>query len=371
MTAWYDLRNKENNPLKDIADNNEFCVVDHYMKSAELLFTKAMPLIVFTESKYEAKMWELRPLALHPLTRIIVKDYDDLNNWTHFAKWEENHRNKPIWNLHAEKFTALYKFVVNQKTEFVREAIMINPFSTEKFAWMDLRLHSCYDMSVYETNRIFAGMKKDRVLIPQMAYTSSDDVEDRDGYYSLTRGKMAAGFFGGYAEPLRKFCELCRAEFMESVRLGYAPTDEMIYAYVVAKNMNLFMPYFCDYREVLKNIKYVTAAVSLAYNYLSQSFLKGTHFQTTAAAEAIRLGWLNKCFTLGANEIYQTWYYNYVANYWLGNREHCKHILNELYEIACADTSVQSYISSVFDFFRQMISYIGDDALVAKFDRFK
>ena len=370
VAAWYDVRTKENNVLNGDKDQRFFCTSEHYFKSAELFFSKPFPMIIFTEPKWEAKVWEARPEQLHAITRVIVKDYEELNYYCHYKKFEENHNNNPIWNLKLEKFTPLFKFMINQKTEFVKEAIMMNPFSTEMFAWMDMRLHCVYNMSMLETNRVFATIPKDRVILEQMAYVRSDEVDDRRDFYSVTRGKVAAGLFAGHAAALLKFCNLCRDEFLNSITAGFAPTDEMIYSYVIAKNSGLFAPYFGDYGEVLKNMLYVRENSYLALNFLHASFSKGTHYMTIRAADALRMGYFNKEIHLSGKDIHDIWYYDYVANYWLGNLENSKQLLRELYDIACVNTETASHIRSVFDFFKHMISYVNDADLVNKFDKF-
>lgn len=371
VTAWYDVRTKEENPKALEKDFSQFCSPEHYFTSAKPLFEKPFPMIIFTEPAWEAKIWEARPKILHPLTRVIVRDYEELSYYSHYEKFKKNHSSKPIWNLQPTKFTPLFKFIINQKTQFVKDAVQMNPFSTEMFAWMDLRLHCVYNMSVQETSQVFASLPKDRVLLEQMAYSKIEEVDDREEFYCVTRGKVAAGFFAGYAEPLIKFAKLCAQEFIETTELGFAITDEMLWARIIGLHPNLFVPYFGDYGDCLRNIRYVRSNTHLAINFLLTSFQKGTHYYTHKAAEALRLGYFNKTVSLSAKETHDVWYYNYVACYWLGNHSHCKVILKEFYEILNERKDVAGYLKSVFDFFKYMIGYINDPELVNSFDKFK
>ena len=91
VAAWYDVRTKENNPHNGDTENKFFCTSEHYFKSAELFFNKPFPMVIFTEPKWEAKVWEARPAHLHGITRVVVKDYEELNYWCHYKKFEENH----------------------------------------------------------------------------------------------------------------------------------------------------------------------------------------------------------------------------------------------------------------------------------------
>jgi len=371
ITAWYDVREKEENELKNDQEMRHFCTTSHYFSSAKKLFNKAFPLVIFTEPKYEEMIWNSRPKDLHPLTRVIVRDYSELSQYCLFKKYEENHKTNVIYNLDVKKFTSLYKFLVIQKPDFVKQVAMMNPFNSSKFAWMDMRLHCVYDMSVEETNKSFISMHRDRVKMLQMDYTHPEEVENRKNFYEFTRGKIAAGFFGGYRECLIKFANLCKNELEYCVDNGFAPSDEMLFSYIVGKNPDLFDPYFGDYCSVLKNQLYSRERHYLAHNFLAVSFSKGNHFYTAKASDSIRIAYLKNELDLSGKDIHDTWYYGYVANYWLNNKEKCIILIEELYEIACIKKDLESHIRSVFEPFKHMISYIGNESLVNKFDKFK
>ena len=75
VTAWYDVREKENHPLKEDTTNQFFCSMDWYFDSAKLLFNKAFPMVIFTEPRFRDKILEARPPELHSMTRFIFKDH--------------------------------------------------------------------------------------------------------------------------------------------------------------------------------------------------------------------------------------------------------------------------------------------------------
>ena len=370
VTAWYDVREKENHPLKTQKTNDYFCTMDWYFESAKQLFNKPFPMVIFTETRFKDLILSARPPMFHSMTRFIFKDYEELAYYTHFKKYEENHNTHRIVNLTQEKFTALYKFIVNQKVNFVKEVIQMNPFSTEKFGWMDMRLHCVYDMPVEETDKVFSLIHPDRVKLMQMAFTHKDEIHGRPNFYMGTRGKVAAGFFAGRAEPLLKFCNLCQEEFMNTLNENLAPTDEMIYSYVIAHNYELFDPYTGDYHQCLKNLIRTTDSDYLALGFLQSSYDVGNNFYTWKTADSLRAGYLQQNINLSAENVYKVWYFNYVANYWLQRHDYCKFILRELHDIACKREDVGSHIRGVRDFFIPMISYIGDDSIVKLFDNF-
>jgi len=84
ITAWYDVREKENHELKDDTTNRFFCSPHWYFDSAKQLFEKPFPMVIFTEPKYKDKILEARPQHLHAITRFIYRDYDELAFYTYF-----------------------------------------------------------------------------------------------------------------------------------------------------------------------------------------------------------------------------------------------------------------------------------------------
>jgi len=371
VTAWYDVREKENHPQKDDTSNQFFCSPQWYFDSAKLLFEKPFPMVIFTEPKYKAQILEARPHNLHNITRFIYRDYEELANFTYFKSYEENHQKNKIQNVTQEKFTALYKFIVNQKVNFVKDTIMMNPFQTEKFAWMDMRLHCVYDMSLEETTQVMKNIQEDKVKLMQMSFTAPQEIYGRHDFYSWTRGKVAAGFFGGAREPLLKFIDLCQKELIQSIKEEMAPTDEMIYSYVIAHNSNLFDPYIGDYGFCLKNLLRTRGSTHLVFPFLQKSFDKGLHVYTQTICNSLRSAYKASELQLSAEDVHKTWYYNYVAHFWLQKRDECYVILNEYYEIAKEREDVRNHIKNSLDFLQSMIQYMGDENLTNKFNEFR
>lgn len=364
VTAWYDVREKENHPEKDKKHNGIFSTIDDYFESAKLLFDKAFPMVIFTEPRFKDAILAARPVEYHSQTRFIFRDFEELDYYHLFSKYEENHHKNRVHNLTQEKFTALYKFIVNHKVCFVKDAIAMNPFQTAKFAWMDMRLHSVYDMSVEETTEVMKNIPEDRVKLMQMTTTTPGDIHGRHDFYSWTRGKCAAGFFGGSREPMLKFCELCEKEFVLAVSEEMAPTDEMIYSYVIAYNPGLFEPYVGEYCDCLRNLQNARGSHHLVFPFLQKSFDSGNHEYTIAVSRGLRRAFLAGEIELSAENIHKSWYYGYVAHFWRQHRDTCRDLINEYFDIASRRTDVAEYIRGMNGFLRDMIGYMGEPVLI-------
>jgi hypothetical protein len=369
VTALYNIRKRENNALKDVSNNGEFVLFDDYLQGAIPFFNKEFPLIVFCEPEDELKIWELRPVHLHEKTRVIPRSYESLPYYCHFEQFEKNHTIKPVKNLHVEKFTALYKFIIQMKTIFVKEAIAMNPFSTDMFGWMDIRLHDIYDMPNSEFEDVLKQIHPERVLITQSTYTTKEDVQNRDDFYNWTRGKICAGLFVGKKNPVLEFCRLCEAEFLQCIKDEYCPTDEMIYAFVVGNRPELFEPHVCDYCDVLRNLVYHRNSIHLASAFLHKSFQMGNHYYTNKVAESVRVGYLkNEIREISDHDMYCIWYYNYVACFWMRKYERCGELLWEYYSLLVQKENLRNHLRNFYGFFKEMISYLGNSEIIQKYD---
>lgn len=365
IMAWYNVREKEQNPLKDIRHNNEFVIADDYIHQSRIFIEKEFPLIIFVEPKYVDTFWKIRPTHLHSITRVIAKDYEELYGYNAlFSRFSQNFETNAVQNLHKEKFTPLYNFVVNQKVEFVREAIQWNPFNSEKFGWMDLRL---YDMSIGEIDQIFEHFPEDRVIITQSWYTDPHEVTNRYNWFQLTRGRVCAGFFAGFKNSLLKFGELCRHELKNAIDIGSAPTDEMIYAVVVAENLNLFEPHMGDYPDVLHNIIYNRANAFYTVNYLHWAFKNNHFYYVHRICENLRKAYFHSTIGYSCLDLHNVWYYNLVACRKIDKHSYCCELLEEYLKILLENENQKQFFCNIWNDFK-LIFVEGDHELLVKYE---
>lgn len=318
VTAWYDVRTKENHPLKDKTTDDYFCTTDTYFEKAAPFFQKPFPMVIYTEPRFRERILAARPIELHEKTRFIFKDYDELHLYDQFAIFEENHHKNPVINLDVQKFTPLYKFLVNQKTNFVKEVVEMNPFQTTSFAWMDLRLHTVYDASVEETTEVINDIEPNRVKLMFMSDLPIWHIQGRHDFYSWTRGKVAAGFFAGRREPLLRFAKLCEDEFMEAIREHMSPSDEMIYSFVTAHNLNLFDPYIGEYCDCLRNQLKLKNSSHLAIPFFRACVERGNTFFIARLAHQFRIGHLEKHIYMCPEHQHYIWFHGCIAQFQLG-----------------------------------------------------
>ena len=339
VTAWYDVRTKEDHPMKDKTTDDFFCTTATYFEKAAPFFQKPFPMVIFTEARFRESILAARPLEFHDKTLIIVKEYEELDLFDQLPTFTENHNTNPVINLDVQKFTPLYKLLVNHKTNFVREVIETNPFQTTSFAWMDLRLHSVYNASVEETTEVINNIDPNRVKLMFMCDLPLWHINGRHDFYSWTRGKVAAGFFAGRREPLLRFAKLCQEELMEAIREHMSPSDEMIYSFVTAHHLDLFDPYVGEYCDCLRNQLILKNSLHLAIPFFRTSVERGNTFFVARLADQLRVGQLENHIGMCPGDKQFVWFHGCVAHFQLGNREFSKYL--EEYRGFNTDTEIE------------------------------
>lgn len=364
VTAWYDVREKENHPLKNNDNNGFFCTISEYFDKNKLFLNKPFPMVIYTEPRFEAMIKEARPIEFHSMTRFIFKDYDELPFYRYFKQFEENHTQNPVINLDINKFTPLYKFIVNQKTNFVKEVAEMNPFNTSRFAWMDLRLHAVYDLSPEETATAISSIQSNKVRMMFMSYLPTYHICGRYDFYSWTRGKVAAGFFAGEAAPIIEFARLCQKELISAIEENMSPSDEMVYSYVAANNTHLFEPYVGEYIDCLRNMPMARRSNYLIIPFFDASVEVQNHPYVADLFENIRSGYINHQIELPEQDIIKIWYYACVANYALNRPDKCYQILHEFIGLhAQTPIPIQTHSN-----FRELSAALGHIDLVVSMD---
>ena len=229
----------------------------------------------------------------------------------------------------ASNTVALGKLIY---TNFVKEAIELNPFQSTQFAWMDMRLHCVYDMQIEETNQVMSELPENQVRLMQMSFT--DPVHNRRDFYRWTRGKVAAGFFAGNKEPLLRFCILCQQELVTAIEHETAPTDEMIYSFIASHYPELFDLYVGEYSDCLRNQLCIRKSLHLVYPFLETVHNRAMYSYTIALSKRIRKGVQRGELHLNPDEIHKAYTFEFFALIHTKQPSTAATVINEYMDIA-------------------------------------
>lgn len=149
-------------------------------------------MVIYTSPDMTPMFDKLRSHASN-ITRIIpMKLNETLMSKYGIQFWEDQHEKDPEKKIHPHYY--LY-WIWNEKLEFLRRTIELNPFNSDFFAWVDsgyLREQSYNNKLML--SQIPAELKQDQILGLDVSGISSD--------------YMGAGFVGGYKPGILSFHEI-------------------------------------------------------------------------------------------------------------------------------------------------------------------
>lgn len=221
-----------------------------YLRNGKLFLQSTTPKIVFLDDAMFSQIQEsdydpaTTKLVLYGKENMYFMNYlDQLTNYTP----PENH----------EKNTKEFLLVMWNKTEYMREAILLNPFHTEHFVWVDFGIryvctHTTDEQFVHILNHFShpANCNHETVRIggiwePSRFFFTMNPLTQVLWYF-------AGGVFGGHATALKYFWaemrHVCDALVFEH---STGTWEVNLWYFIYQKFPRLFDIYPCDHNESL------------------------------------------------------------------------------------------------------------------------
>jgi hypothetical protein len=220
-----------------------------YLKNGKLLLKSTTPKIVFLD---DAMFSQITKHDYDPeTTKIVLYGRDQM----YFMKHVDNIQNIPATNNPA-KDTKEFLMVMWSKTEYMREAVLLNPFNTGHFVWVDFGIR--YVCKGSSDNEYI-----DKLNRLQQPITAPANKIRIGGIWNPIRNYninvmagvcwlFAGGVFGGSAGSLLMFSEEMRAACEELVTTHKCATWEVNVWYIIyIKHPELFDIYPASHDETL------------------------------------------------------------------------------------------------------------------------
>jgi hypothetical protein len=225
--------------FSDINDNKS---VDKYYELGKLLLLSDTPKIIFVD----IVMYNMIEEYENENTKIIIVDKSFIYMYDYIDKLSNFNLNTNNIN----KDTIEYMFIMCSKTEWLRQAILYNPFKTDHFIWLDFGLRHVFKCSDDEF-----VMK-----INNMKYKVYDDIRighiwDLNINYSFNIYKditwyFAGGVVGGGKDELLKFADKVKHQCIDIMTNQHTIMWEVNIWYIVYQyDIIKYNPYKCDHND--------------------------------------------------------------------------------------------------------------------------
>jgi hypothetical protein len=217
-----------------------------------LLLTIQCNIIIFTpaeqaESLTRLAMQNRKHLDANKNVKIIVKELEELEIVKRYPDiWEDQYRKDPTSNIRTKECYMIW----NSKLALVREAILLNPFGSDKFVWNDIG--SLRDVRFIQENYIslikyplYKNISRDKLDIVLI-----EDFKVPNQVIFKNEVHLSGAIFGGGRDAFLKFIDLFYQNFEMYLEKGYfIGCDQQILATCYKQHPELFNLIIPDYSE--------------------------------------------------------------------------------------------------------------------------
>jgi len=219
-------------------------------------------LVVFCDPGVEQSIWAMRPVHLHPRTRIIPCDFEKFPLTKYRAKIIEN-RSGPACRRDPRNTASYYLFCM-ARYAMVKHAIGMNPFGSTHFGWANICIERMGWQNLARLQEAL-GVQRDKFSTCFIDYVSKEFAENLPDYFGPgcqspacgARCSMCSGFFTGRADFMEQVCTMIETDFERCLRAGYGHADEQLMGRVYHQAPELFDWYIGDYAEMITNYAHV------------------------------------------------------------------------------------------------------------------
>jgi len=229
------------------ANNHPFHKNGKYLENGKLFLKSTTQKIVFLDNEM--------------FSNISESDYDPSNTRLVLYGRENMYYMKYLQRLtnyfpseHSEKNTKECLMTIWNKTEYIREAIEINPFNSDTYIWVDFGIRYICNATDQEFVEKINRLNKP-VLHNQLRLGGIWNIRNEHYCQDILRQVcwfFAGGVFGGRKAPLIIFADEMRKTCEELVSTNQTATWEVNLWYLIYKKYPfLFNTYPCDHNNTL------------------------------------------------------------------------------------------------------------------------
>jgi hypothetical protein len=231
--------------------------INDYINCGKRLLDAPINKIIF----FDEELIELLPeYCFNEKTKIVPIKKTDFYLYNHAEKIT----NFGLNSTFPEKDTLEYMFTMCHKTEYIKNAIELNPFQTSQFIWIDFGINHVFKSNSSADENFSNIISKlnnkiyENVRIASIWHPSIYDENFHGSYDYVYKNIMwffAGGVFGGEKTALLKFAELTKNMCLKVIEEKQTIMWEVnIWFLIFLENKDLFSLYSCDHNSsILEN----------------------------------------------------------------------------------------------------------------------
>jgi hypothetical protein len=220
-----------------------------YFDLGKLLIQCDVPKIIFLDE--EMHQYVVENMGENILSNENTRIYKINKKDSYLYAFEKYLTNFQVNTDNLNKDTVEFMFTMCNKTEWIKEAILLNDFNTSNFIWVDFGIRHVFNCSddefIMKTNEL-KYKEYDNVRISSIWWNLQDYPHyNEDDIYNKIMWFFAGGVFGGNKNALLIFSEKMKNKCVEIIITKGTIMWEVNIWYLIHKEMDeLFFRYWCS-----------------------------------------------------------------------------------------------------------------------------
>jgi hypothetical protein len=226
------------------ANNRSDRNIEKYIDFGNKFINIPVKKIIFLENNTYEQYFKNKE---NDLTKFILFNKNDL----YLYNYKDNITNLLINTDNPTKDTIEYMLTMCHKTEWIKNAIELNPYNTEQFIWIDFGIFHIIKDEIKFKNSIM-NMENKKYNNIRIASCWDPNIIYNIDIYKQIAWYFAGGVFGGDKNILLYFASLMKEKCIEIINQKKSIMWEVNIWYLIYKQFpNLFYPYNADHNILI------------------------------------------------------------------------------------------------------------------------
>lgn len=227
----------------------DFRDIETYMEYGKKMLSQSIPTICFLEQRVFDHFFKEEEKD-YVTTKFIIFE----KNENYLYEYEKKLTKFSLHTDNPKKDTTGYMFIQCHKTEWIRQAIEINPFNTTNFMWIDFGIYHMikdeleFAISISDaTRKKYNNVRIASCVNPKMSF-------EKDIYKDVA-WFFAGSVFGGDSNSLIKFADNMKKKCIEIINTkNHLMWEVNIWWLLYNEDSSYFSPYGTDHNVcILEN----------------------------------------------------------------------------------------------------------------------
>jgi len=344
------------------ATNTGVRTADELLASMETFLTIPTYMVIYCDATMAPRIRTRREaLEFISITRIIEAPFESL--WC-YPFLEKVRRNREVyWPTRDARTNSETHLIQCNKFDFVLSVLRENPFSTEKFAWIDCccpenMRKMCEDYTHAKLMYILQNIS-DKFHIQALNVCDKKYMltENKREYYETYRWVVCGGFFTCGQKSGEKILNMLKENVGVTTNMGYGHGEEMFYLEVLDDPDMIFS--YGDYGQILNNFIAPTRNIRYILDFIARNYMYHCYYKECYRCCEIVLRQIENYEISVDYDVYFGFLFClYVSGYYYHGRERGAEIVQHIRNLISVNPHIRQEFEKQRDFYEAQFIHV-------------